>query len=479
MVLHPLAGRWQRAAGAFIALALALPAGSVPAAPAATTAIIVTTTTDEYNAGEACSLREAVVAANTDSAFGGCPAGSGADTIVLGAAWYTVTRFGYNEDAAATGDFDITSDLTIVGAGMTVTRIMPMAGDRVFEVHGAMEVCISDLALYTPETSGIKGGTINRGGDITFERVYVRRGGGYEAVLRNEGGTVSITDSLFREHYNTVVFENTQAGELWLDGSTIQWSYGSILNISGTLTVTNSLLSGSLVHEAILNYGAGEAYVSDSTFSGNYGGFYNEGQLVVEDSSIINSYLIPPNIGGAAVSNYGMATITNVTISGNGAAGLSNRGGQMALNNVTITGNGNPGLRVDGGMVTLANSIIFGNDLAEADTWDCAGTVNSLGYNLIGTLTGCDLQGGPGDLIGVDPGLGTLVWPEYAPAFHPLLYGSLAVDAGNPAVPGSGSPACAAADQRGMPRPQGAGCDIGAFEQGADWAWVFLPLVQR
>ena len=55
-------------------------------APAQAAAIPVNTTTDEFNTsgtGTGCSLREAIQAANTDSAFGGCTAGSGADTINL------------------------------------------------------------------------------------------------------------------------------------------------------------------------------------------------------------------------------------------------------------------------------------------------------------------------------------------------------------------------------------------------------------
>ena len=59
--------------------------------------ITVTTTADEYNtsgAGTGCAVREAIQAANTNSAFGGCPAGSSADVILLPAGTYTLTRTG-------------------------------------------------------------------------------------------------------------------------------------------------------------------------------------------------------------------------------------------------------------------------------------------------------------------------------------------------------------------------------------------------
>ena len=58
-----------------------------------------------------CSLREAIIASN------GTP---GADTIHLPSGVYTLSIPGAGEDAAATGDLDIASEVTIV----TVTGIV-------------------------------------------------------------------------------------------------------------------------------------------------------------------------------------------------------------------------------------------------------------------------------------------------------------------------------------------------------------------
>ncbi|MBL7162729.1 MAG: CSLREA domain-containing protein [Anaerolineales bacterium] len=71
-------------------IAVLLIAQPLSVARAAT--INVDTTDDEYNTDPAeCSLREAIQAANTDAAFGGCDAGSGDDTISLPAGIYTFT----------------------------------------------------------------------------------------------------------------------------------------------------------------------------------------------------------------------------------------------------------------------------------------------------------------------------------------------------------------------------------------------------
>ncbi len=48
---------------------------------------------------------------------------------------------------------------------------------------------------------------------------------------------------------------------------------------------------------------------------------------------------------------------------------------------------------------------------------------------------------------------------------HALLPGSPAIGAGSPAAPGTGGNACETTDQRGMSRPQGDRCDMGAYEK--------------
>jgi len=79
-----------------------------PAAAHAAT-IAVTTTADEFNSNPAaCSLREAIWAANHDLVLEapGCTVGSGTDEITVPAGTYNLTIPGAGEQGDATGDLD-------------------------------------------------------------------------------------------------------------------------------------------------------------------------------------------------------------------------------------------------------------------------------------------------------------------------------------------------------------------------------------
>ena len=189
-------------------------------------------------------------------------------------------------------------------------------------------------------------------------------------------------------------------------------------------------------------------------------------------------------VDGGAVFNDGTATLRNVTISGNQATnnggGLYNSG-TATLNNVTIventadsdqdgTGNGG-GIFIQAGTVTVSNSIV--GDNRDQSTGgnprhpDCSGTLTSGGYNLIENVDGCTIAGvAAGNITGKDPQLFPLADNGGPTPTHMPRKGSPVVDAGNPAAPGSGPTACESTDQRGVPRPQGARCDMGAVERG-------------
>jgi len=200
----------------------------------------------------------------------------------------------------------------------------------------------------------------------------------------------------------------------------------------------------------------GTVTMTDTLITGNSASGQGGGVLVGEDS-----------------------VLTNVTVTGNSTlndgGGISTTGSGTRLNAVTVTNNTADsdgggfgswgGIHADFVVLTLENSVVAGNvdgsPAAEAPDCGGAGTVASGANNLIGDGTGCSFTAQTGDQVGaagaqIDPRLGPLVDNGGPTMTQALLFGSPAIDAGGPD--------CPVADQRGLPRPQGAGCDIGAYE---------------
>jgi hypothetical protein len=222
--------------------------------------------------------------------------------------------------------------------------------------------------------------------------------------------------------------------------------------------------------------------------AGNTGGaISNFTGTVTVTSSLVNGNIAQGFGGGIANFGFNTVSLTNVTLSGNRGrlgGGIANlQIGTLHLQNVTITNNtgrfSEDATRGSAGGVyndanaalTVRNTLIAGNTAPELGP-DCLTSSNadlgSEGYNLIANTSNCVIAGDTtGDILGQDPKLGELADNGGPTQTHALLAGSPAVDAGNPATPGSGGNACAAVDQRGTPRPQGERCDIGAFEMSA------------
>jgi CSLREA domain-containing protein len=220
--------------------------------------------------------------------------------------------------------------------------------------------------------------------------------------------------------------------------------------------------------------------ITNGTTTGDGGGIRaNSSATLVLSNSTVNGNFAG-SLGGG-VRNSGPAALTNVTISGNRAnasgGGLADLGSATS-NNATVTGNtadadangfsaDGGGIRVSSlGTLQLHDTIVAGNTDASppAEAPDCSGGVASLGNNLIGATAGCGFAPAGGDLLDVNALLGPLADNGGGTFTHALLAGSPAIDRGS---------GCAATDQRGVPRPQGAACDIGAYEYAPSNAFSF------
>src|SRR5256885_2346465 len=161
---HPRSGGLG---GTLMILAVIARAGSASAAT-----ITVTTVADGVANDGNCTLREAVIAANTDSAVDACGAGSGADVIVLAAGTYTLSVTGAGEDASLTGDLDITSNITLQGAGSgsTIVRAGAIA-DRVIHVLSTGTATLQQLTIRDGVTR--YGGGLYNAGTLTLTSCVV------------------------------------------------------------------------------------------------------------------------------------------------------------------------------------------------------------------------------------------------------------------------------------------------------------------
>lgn len=128
--------------------------------------ITVTTTTDELNVDGDCSLREALVAANTNSGVDDCAAGAdGQDTIVLRPVTYRLTIPGRGEDASETGDLDVTESAQLIGGSSAGARArVDAAGlDRVLDVRPGVAVGLFSLELVGGDAGPDEGGGLRLG----------------------------------------------------------------------------------------------------------------------------------------------------------------------------------------------------------------------------------------------------------------------------------------------------------------------------
>jgi len=367
-------------------------------------------------ANGACTLRAAIQEAN---------ALAGADTIVLPAGIYTLTLAGTDEDSAATGDLDITGELTIAGAGAATTVIDGHAfggiADRVFDVRSGATVDITGLTIRNGLLVGENGGGIRNSGTLTLTDVVLDHNQAavhFSNSNSGNGGGIYNTGVLT---LNNVDIRNNKY--VSIDGG----SGGGIYNTaSGILTLNNSSISRN-----------GHAGICNGS------GVFNEGTFVSNNSTISDNIATAIYCAGPAVLNLGPAASTT-------------------LNSTTVTRNIPTGIfRSDGGF-TLQNSIVAGNGATGTNDCPHSLTISSLGYNLVGAAN-CTINSTTADQIG-SPGSpidARLVRLISSPAYNTLLSASPAINAGNPAGC-TGSSGTLNADQRGAPRV--GRCDIGAYE---------------
>jgi CSLREA domain-containing protein len=272
--------------------------------------------------------------------------------------------------------------------------------------------------------------------------------GGNGAGLANEGGTVTITGSAIRGNTGGAAGAGGAGGGSNNGGSGTGGtggiggagtSGGGVWSAGGSLSITNSTIASNTTGD-----GGGGGNGGTGVGAGSTGGNGANGG----DSG---------SGGGVAVSGSPSPQLVNVTVVGNrvGQPGSPGSGGtgvaaSGAAGNAGTAGAGGGLAGVAAGVLSVENSLLALNGGS-----NCApSAVTDGGHNLSFGDGTC-----PGSFATGDPNLGPLQDNGGASWTVSLLAGSAAIDQ----IPATGA-GCPATDQRGVARPAGPKCDIGAYE---------------
>jgi hypothetical protein len=453
-----------------VTAAVCVSALAIPLAGAADASVIAVTSTADSGAG---SLRAALAAAKPG------------DTISIPTPGdYLVTS----------AELVVSNDVSIEGSGAAV-RIVGDGNNRVFNVT-ANNATLSGLTVTGGGLSGASaagGGIANAAGTLVLRNVTVTgntvsntsggipEGGG----VSNKTGTLEIVDSTISG--NTAAI--TPGGGGIPEG-------GGVATSEGSVSISRSTISGNTASIAMpggvpegggIESSRGSLTIADSTVSGNkaIGGSVAQGGAIAAffTTTVLTRTTLSANTatesgastisqGGAILQFKGSLSLVNSTIAANTATAEQSEGGGVEAEettaeatNTTIASNIASGPKGLGGnllasreaTVKLQNTIVAGGTAASGSNCAAApkSAIQSQGHNL-DSLNDCGFTAA-GDIVGADPLLAPLADNGGATQTMALAQTSPAIDA-------AASAACPPTDQRGVLRPAGSGCDIGAFE---------------
>jgi hypothetical protein len=503
------------------AVTVAVLAGATAASASATT-LTVNTKVDTADPS-VCSLRNAIAAIDAPGAdTSACPAAAfGANTITLGAGTYDL--FAGELKVAAT-----VTNLTIVGAGEGQTTIAGHPGSsdsgRLFEIQGGATVTIHDLTLtggHAPDGSpallpaldgraGANGGAILNAGVLTLTDMAISTssagtggpgapatvaGAGSTGGAGGSGGGVYNSGALTLTGVTLADDHAGSGGHGGLAGTNPSGaggnggsggaggSGGGIASQNANVTIQNSTIRASSAGGGGPGGQAGDGSTTGGSGGpggngGNGGGLASSGEsLTIANVTIASSVAGNAGVGGTGgsgptagaggsggvggaggalyASDTPGANLQSVTVAGNSggqgaAAGVAGQGAAPAGSPPTAGAAGRAG-GIDAGTSAIA---IQNSLLASNAGGNCGGAITDAGHNLSFGDGSC-----PATFASGDPNLGALQDNGGPAPTISLAVGSAALDQ----VPASGA-GCPSTDERGVKRPSGTACDIGAYE---------------
>lgn len=479
------------------ALVAALLLGLAPVDAGAAT--IVVSTPDDPSGPDVpatCTLRQAIASMNAGALRGGClhavPGADFGDDDTITFAPSAITG------AAMPGTITLDDPDDVDGTGgtllITANRLTIDGSDWREGPYGGVTIARAQSAT---QSFGIVCDTAAAGGSLTLNGLILRNGEATGSACGGaaDGGGVSIPSADLDLIASTV------------SGNSANNAGGGIHAQSGRLTVTDSLVSDNSAYRGGgIHSGSGTLTLADSTVADNYalrgggilsdsatldltgstirgnnarrgGGLFCEsGTQTLVDSAVSGNWAYYH--GGGVYAAAGTLTVTGSTIDGNSArysgGGIYSLSGTLSLTNSTISGNSTN--RGGGGILSHGTLALLYATVSQNTTHQMGGGIDGSGHGTIDrSIVAGNAQASGGDVNLSGPWSGDYLLVDAANVdLGPLQ------DNGGPTrtmLPGAGSAAIdaipafacgATVDQRGVPRPQGGRCDIGAVEVASD-----------
>ncbi len=444
------------------------------------------------------------------------------DLTIQGPGAGLLTISGNNAQAGGFRAFQITDDAEVTISGVTIATGRAQQGGA---IHNSGDLTINSSTIMN-NIAIDRGGAIYNTGDLSINGGAISGNEGFlGGAIYSDGGTVTLTGTSLlnnEAHMGGGLFSDeavatvtggaisgntavngagvfTEIGPMTLNGVTLADNDanelgGAAANLDGTLVISGSTLrnnnalsegsaiysqngtttvAGSTIHDnetqsGTINIMGGEATITDSTIRDNAsfhgGGLYIEGAELTVDRSTISGNVA--SYGGGILLTTGALTLTTSTISGNTAenvgGGIMSEGGNITIVASTIFGNSaNQGSGIWGGGSTTVEASILASNPATENV--CNFPLTSEGFNLA-TDDSCFGAGNATDTVRTIEQLNLGPLQNNGGAFNTWTHMPLA---GSPAlngIPTANCPTGSDVDQRGIPRPQDSGCEIGAVE---------------
>jgi hypothetical protein len=278
-------------------------------------------------------------------------------------------------------------------------------------------------------------------------------------VILNGEGKLTVDANLSHRVFSVAFRVTAELRGLTVTGGRlVAQTYGEEVSGAGILNEGRLLLVDTTVRDNSAEH-LDECYTGEPGSCVAFGGgIYNHcttgaqsGRLTLQSSTVSGNYA--DWLGGAIASagHCASALLQNSTVSGNSAGvyprdGINSTGTLMIVSS-TISDR----LNATASPVTITNSLVDG---------DCSEGVITGGHNIEspGNTCGFDQEGDQVNVSSDDLKLGPLQDNGGPTMTHALGAGSVAIDV----IPDA---ACEVGeDQRGVERPQGDACDVGAFE---------------